>query len=1594
PLVLGGGSPSSGIYSGTGVSSGIFDPNVAGEGTHLITYFYVDVYGCNDSAFSSITVNPKPIVSLSGFPSLCLGSAPLVLGGGSPSSGIYSGTGVSSGIFDPNVAGEGTHLITYSYTDANGCSNSALSTITVNPLPVANAGASTTICGGNIVPIGATAVVGSTYQWISNPIGFTSTMANPSVSPVVTTTYTVTETVTATGCAKSNDVTVIVADAENPTIVCAPDVTINTTPGLSTGTTVLINPTISDNCTNSFGNALNFDGLNDHISIANTNLPAGNSPRTFTVWIKTTQTGTIGDIISYGNGANGENFNVGILGGSIFVSSWADPQYFVPASNVNNGSWHHVAVSYDGTNAQTYVDGILLDDRAFAINTVLNTAKIGARRDALFEFFEGSIDELSIWNIALTQGQIQANMNSELGIQPGLVALYHFNQGVAGVTNTGLTTVADTSANSNNGTLNGFALTGSASNWVLGNVVGGELSVTNDAPNEYPIGNTTVTWTATDASNNTATCTQKVTVVDTENPTIVCAPDVTINTTPGLSTGITTLINPTVSDNCCTVGNALSFDGGYVDVPHNDLLNPIDQLTIETWVKRISNGLQESLIEKYANQADTFGYLLRITDANKAFTMVLNASNQGVELTGSTTILPNVWYHLAATFNRNTGVLKLYVNGVLDGQITGISGLPTTPGAQSLKIGARGDDAATRLINGGVIDEARVWNIERTQAQIQTDMNRELSAQTGLVALYHFNQGIVGGANTELATAMDDSGNGFNGTLNGFALTGSTSNWVLGNVVGGELSVTNDAPNEYPIGNTTVTWTATDASNNTGTCTQKVTVVDTENPTIVCPSDVTINTTAGLCTGTTLLVSPAVSDNSINSFGNALNFDGGYVDVPHNDLLNPINQLTIETWVKITSGGKSLIEKYSYYGNDFGYLLRISPENKAFTMVLKPCCGGPQLTGATTILPNEWYHLAVTFNRTTGVLKLYVNGVLDGQINGITDLPENPGTLSLKIGARGDDAAIYSNGDLMDEVRIWNVERTQSQIQADMNKELSAQAGLVALYHFNQGIAGGNNSASPGPAINTAIDDSGNGFNGTLNGFTLTGATSNWVLGNTIGGELNVINDAPETYPIGNTTVTWTATDASNNTATCTQKVTVVDNQQLANAGVSSSICSGNSVALGTATVAGHTYSWVSNPSGFASTVANPSVSPIVTTTYTLTETVTATGCSKSNEVTITVNPLPVANAGASIVICRGNSIVIGATAVSGNTYSWVSNPAGFTSTVSNPSVSPTVTTSYTLTETIIATGCSKSNSATVTVNPLPVVTLNAFSPVCISATAFTLTGGLPTGGIYAGTGVSSGIFNPSVAGVGVHPITYSYTNINGCTNLATANIQVNGPIANAGADATIYIGYTQTKCVTLSGSATGGLPPYKYLWSTGSKNTSISVCPTVKTTYTLKITDAQGCFQSDDVVVNTVDITCAKNSVYICHNGVTQCVKTTDVKTHLAHGDYLGSCINTARFASNTDFYVVENSDTFVIYPNPTTGSFTVEVNKKDVVEGAMIQVLDFNGRIIYSKAPFVIDGHMKETIELNDALPVGVYFVNLIVGENVETKKLILKE
>ena len=206
-VALSGGNPAGGLFTGNGVSNGSFDPAIAGIGTHNITYTYTDINGCIASAAQTVTVKTLPIASISasGVTTFCQGGSVILTStGGSGASYSWSNGATAQSI---NVTNTGTFTVTV--TAANGCSTTSTSqSVTANPLPLAVTGSNQTICNLQSVSIGSSSVAGNTYNWTPSTGLSSSVVSNPTANPSVTTTYTLTETITATGCTKSNTVTV------------------------------------------------------------------------------------------------------------------------------------------------------------------------------------------------------------------------------------------------------------------------------------------------------------------------------------------------------------------------------------------------------------------------------------------------------------------------------------------------------------------------------------------------------------------------------------------------------------------------------------------------------------------------------------------------------------------------------------------------------------------------------------------------------------------------------------------------------------------------------------------------------------------------------------------------------------------------------------------------------------------------------------------------------------------------------------------------------------------------------------------------------------------------------------------------------------------------------------------------------------------------------------------------------------------------------------------------------------------------------------------------------------------------------------------
>ncbi|HEY1047788.1 MAG TPA: LamG-like jellyroll fold domain-containing protein [Bacteroidia bacterium] len=224
-------------------------------------------------------------------------------------------------------------------------------------------------------------------------------------------------------------------------------------------------------------NALDFDGVNDHIDCGNdTSLQISGKNITLEAWVYPTAWKTNayeGNVIckEYNTNNYGYMLRVGDGGKLNFALGDGTWHEITTAAIMSLNTWQHIAGTFDGNKMRVYLNGVAVDSLSFTGNitaTPLTNLIIGAHV-GYSRYFQGQIDEVRIWNICKTEAEIYANKGSEMcGTAPGLRACYKFNQGKAGLSNTSVKKLNDISGYYNTGTLNNFFLGGTGSNWVKG----------------------------------------------------------------------------------------------------------------------------------------------------------------------------------------------------------------------------------------------------------------------------------------------------------------------------------------------------------------------------------------------------------------------------------------------------------------------------------------------------------------------------------------------------------------------------------------------------------------------------------------------------------------------------------------------------------------------------------------------------------------------------------------------------------------------------------------------------------------------------------------------------------------------------------------------------------------------------------------------------------------------------------------------------------------------------------------------------------------------------------------------------------------------
>ncbi len=239
----------------------------------------------------------------------------------------------------------------------------------------------------------------------------------------------------------------------------------------------------------------------------------------------------------------------------------------------------------------------------------------------------------------------------------------------------------------------------------------------------------------------------------------------------------------------------------------------------------------------------------------------------------------------------------------------------------------------------------------------------------------------------------------------------------------------------------------------------------------------------------------------------ALNFDGSddYIQTSHAGISGQ-NARTVEAMIRTTAncdpnqkGKQKVIVDWGTASTGARFTLNILWGN-----ALRLEVSGSGLSGQTVINDGKWHHVAAVFTQVgkSNEIRLYVDGVLD--TSGSIPTGVNTGSsVNVRIGQRIDNTNNFE-GDI-DEVRIFNLARSASDIKADIHKEYCKYPkGLVGYWKLNEGAANSSNSSNK-----TAKDYTSSKKDGTLTNFGLSGKSSNWITGDTLkGGDTRVTSDA------------------------------------------------------------------------------------------------------------------------------------------------------------------------------------------------------------------------------------------------------------------------------------------------------------------------------------------------------------------------------------------------------------------------------------------------------------------------------------------------------
>ena len=819
-----------------------------------------------------------------------------------------------------------------------------------------------------------------------------------------------------------------------------------------------------------FGNALNFDGDNDFVTISETGLTLPESGWTEEMWIylpavssdvrKMGMTVIGGDDMAFWSKRSPffqiKN-NTNLLGGYGYGTGLTQKTYdAVDVLTVN--AWNHIAQTYDGKRLKAYVNGKMVADIDAPEKPNANPIKyLGRGVSDYYYNFKGSMDEVRIWNRARSAEEIKNNYKIPVNKNhPDLLAYYDFNQGTAGGDNTGISSIKDNKGRSD-GVLKNFSLKGASSNFV-GSLVFAALTATEPTGTNITEGSFTASWVVpagtvvnkyilevaiNDKFTKLVPGYENLAVPGNQTSWEVTGlwPDVTyyyrVKVVVGGATSEGSNIISVKTQALTGFGNALNFDGDNDFVTMGaGLTLPESGWTEEMWVyvpavlpdvKYI--GLIGGDDMTVFSKRGPFFQIKNNTSLHGGYGYGTGQTQKTYDAVDALTV--NAWNHLAQTYDGNR--LKAYVNGKMVVDVEA----PQKPNANPIRYLGQSTDIA--LCFKGSMDELRIWNRARSAEEIKNNYTKAVAPNDpDLLLYYSFNQGTAGGDNTGISSVTDSKGR-FDGVLKNFALKGASSNFVGSLVLEAPTAVEPTGTN-LTSGSFTASWvapagTAADKYRLEVARDAKFTNLVSGFENLAIPGNQTSMEVTGLNPDVTyyyrvkVVAGGATSEDSniisvktqaLSGLGNALNFDGANDWVGLGDINFPKNAWTKEMWIYLPDVPP--VKVMAVIGND-------DVNNPAQRRPFIQINNGKDLQGGygdgkeqkiysvgNVLTVRAWNHIAQTFDGNR--LKAYVNGkeVADVDAPGISNTGPIKYLSNYTTGLEFDKPL---NGSI-DELRIWN----------------------------------------------------------------------------------------------------------------------------------------------------------------------------------------------------------------------------------------------------------------------------------------------------------------------------------------------------------------------------------------------------------------------------------------------------------------------------------------------------------------------------------------------------------------------------------------------